>query len=163
MIRNNRVQKRFSAHDLGNFDDWRIKSNPKELKFCRHDHKGLVNMSTKGIDESFHGLGGMEEFRAKTGVFFRTPRTLIRVNSWFQGISIRLDVLESLQRVTRSSENHSSSRAQDSSKENRIHPKQSTNRTRLNWIQNPGGHKEDWASFPDQSQYNNSKLHASNP
>ena len=70
-----------------------------------------------------------------------------------RGISTRLDVFESLQRVTRSSENHSSSRAQDSSKENRIHPKQSTNRTRLNWIQNPGGHKEDWASFPDQSQY----------
>ena len=79
-----------------------------------------------------------------------------------RGISTRLDVLESLQRVTRSSENHSSSRAQDSSKENRIHPKQSTNRTRLNWIQNPGGHKEDWASFPDQSQYKNSKFHGSN-
>ena len=72
-----------------------------------------------------------------------------------RGISTKLDVLESLQRVTRSSENHSSSRAQDSSKENRIHPKQRTNRTRLNWIQNPGGHKEDWVSFPDQSQYKN--------
>ena len=80
-----------------------------------------------------------------------------------RGISTRLDVLESLQRVTWSSENHSSSRAQDSSKENRIHPKQSTNCMRLNWIQNPGGHKEDWASFPDQSQYKNSKIHTSNP
>ena len=32
-------------------------------------------MSTEGIDESLHGLGGIEEFRAKTGLFFRTPRT----------------------------------------------------------------------------------------
>jgi hypothetical protein len=47
---------------FGNFDDWRVKSSPKELKFCRHDHKGLVNMSTEGIDESLHGLGGIEEF-----------------------------------------------------------------------------------------------------
>jgi len=81
VIGKSRVQKRFSARDLGNFDDWRFESNPKELKFCRHDHKGLVNMSTEGIDESLHGLGEIEEFRQKTGVFFRTPRTLIRVIS----------------------------------------------------------------------------------
>ena len=66
---------------FGNFDDWRIKSSPKDLKFCRHDHEGLVIMSTEGIDESLHGLGGIEEFRAKTGVFFGMPRTSIRVNS----------------------------------------------------------------------------------
>ena len=33
----------------------------------------------------------------------------------------------------------------------------------MKWIQNPGGHKEDWASFPDQSQYMNSKIHSPNP
>ena len=33
VIGKSRVQKRFSARDLGNFDDWRFKSNPKELKF----------------------------------------------------------------------------------------------------------------------------------
>ena len=65
----------FQPATFENFDDWRVKSSPKELKFCRHDHKGLVNMSTEGIDESLHGLGGIEEFRAKTGLFFRTPRT----------------------------------------------------------------------------------------
>jgi hypothetical protein len=81
VIGKSRVQKRFSTRDLGNFDDWRFKSNPKELKFCRHDHKGLVNMSTDGIDESLHSLGEIEEFRPKTGVFFRMPRTLIRVIS----------------------------------------------------------------------------------
>ena len=59
----------FQPATFGNFDDWRVKSSPKELKFCSHDHKGLVNMSTEGIDESLHGLGGIEEFRAKTRVF----------------------------------------------------------------------------------------------
>ena len=59
----------FQPATFGNFDDWRIKSNPKELKFCRHDHKGLVNMSTEGIDESLHGLGGIEEFPSKNGGF----------------------------------------------------------------------------------------------
>ena len=52
----------FQPATFGNFDDWRIKSSPKELKFCRHDHKGLVLMSTEGIDESLHDLGGIEEF-----------------------------------------------------------------------------------------------------
>ena len=66
---------------FGIFDDWRVKSSPKELKFCSHDQKGLVNMSTEGIDESLHSLGGIDEFRAKMGVFFRTSKTSIRVNS----------------------------------------------------------------------------------
>ena len=64
----------FQPATFGNFDDWRIKSSPKELKFCRHDHKGLVNMSTEGIDESLHGLGGIEEFPSKNGVFSRTQK-----------------------------------------------------------------------------------------
>ena len=34
---------------------------------------------------------------------------------------------------------------------------------RLNSKSKPGGHKEDWASFPDQSQYMNSKIHTPNP
>ena len=49
-------------------DDWRIKSSPKELKFCSHDHKGLVNTTTEGINESLHGLGGIEEFPSKNEV-----------------------------------------------------------------------------------------------
>ena len=66
---------------FGKLDDWRIKTRPKGLKFCRHGHKDLVNIPTKGIDESLHGLGGIEEFPSKNGVFSRTPRTSIRVNS----------------------------------------------------------------------------------
>ena len=54
---------------FGKLDDWRIKTSPKELKFCRHGHKDLVNIPTKRIDESLHGLGEIEEFPSKNGVF----------------------------------------------------------------------------------------------
>ena len=64
----------FHPATFGNFDDWRIKSSPKELKFCRHDHKGLVNMSTEGIDESLHGLAGIEEISSKNGVFLEREK-----------------------------------------------------------------------------------------
>ena len=50
-------------------DDWRIKTSPNLTKFCRHDHKDLVNIPTKRIDESLHGLGGIQEFPSKNGVF----------------------------------------------------------------------------------------------
>jgi hypothetical protein len=59
---------------LEKLDDLRIKSSPNLAKLCRHDHKGLVNMSTEGIDESLHGLGGIEEFPSKNRVFSRTQK-----------------------------------------------------------------------------------------
>ena len=52
----------FEPATLEKLDDWRIKSSQNLTKFCRHDHKGLVNMSTEGINESLHDLGGIEEF-----------------------------------------------------------------------------------------------------
>ena len=55
-------------------DDRRIKSSPNLTKIRRHDHKGLVNMSTEGIEESLHGLGGIEEIPSKIGVFSRTQQ-----------------------------------------------------------------------------------------
>ena len=88
-------------------------------------------MSTEGIDESLHGLGGIEEFPSKNGVFSKMQKLRFEKTRDSWGFSTRLDGLESPQRVMRSSGNHSSSRAQDSSKKNRNHPKQSTNRTRL--------------------------------
>ena len=126
MIGKNRVQKRFSARDLRNFDDWRFKSNPKELKFCRHDHKGLVNTSTEGIDESLHGLGGIEEIPSKNGVFSRTQKLRFEETRDSGGCSTRLDGLGSLQGVTKSSRSSPSSRAQELTKENRISTKQGT-------------------------------------
>ena len=65
-----------------------------------HDHKGLVNMSTEGIDESLHGLGGIEEFPSKNGVFSRTQKCRFEGTRDSAGFSTRLDGLESLQRVT---------------------------------------------------------------
>ena len=65
----------FQPASFGNLDDWKIKPSPKGLKFCRHDHKDLVNIPTKGIDELLHGLGGIEEFPSKNGVFSRTQKT----------------------------------------------------------------------------------------
>ena len=57
---------------FGKLDDWRITTSPKGLKFCRHDHKDLVNIPTKEIDESLHGLGGIEEFPVRPKINTRT-------------------------------------------------------------------------------------------
>ena len=64
----------FQPESFGKPNDWRIKSSPEGLKFCRHDHKDFVNMSTKGIDELLHDLRGIEEFPSKNGVFSRTQK-----------------------------------------------------------------------------------------
>ena len=62
----------FQPAFFGKLDDFAIKTRPKRLKICRHDHKVLVNISTEGIDESLHGFGRIEEFPSKNGVFSRT-------------------------------------------------------------------------------------------
>ena len=140
-------------------DDRVGKSSPNLTKFCRHDHKGLVNTSTEGIDELLHGLGEIDEILSKIGVFSRTPKLQFEGARESEGFRARQDGLGTPQGVTKSSRTTPSTRAHESTRENRIHPKQSTKHTRLTRIQNPGGHKEDWASFPDQSQYMNSKIH----
>ena len=55
-------------------DDRVTKSSPNLTKFRRHDHKGLVNTSTEGIDELLHGLGEIDEIQSKIGVFSRTQK-----------------------------------------------------------------------------------------
>ena len=57
-------------------------------------------MSTEGIDESLHGLGGIEEFRAKRGFSLERQELRFERTRDSREISTRLDVLESLQRVT---------------------------------------------------------------
>ena len=76
------------------------------------------------------------------------------------GCSTRLHVLESLQRVTKSSRTKLSTRAQESTKENRISTKQGTRCMKLKRIQKPRGHKEERASFPDQFHTRVSKIHS---
>ena len=56
-------------------------------------------MSMEGIDESLHGLGGIEEFPNKNGVFLRTQKLRFEKTRDSWGFSTWLDGLESLQRV----------------------------------------------------------------
>ena len=68
-----RAQKQiFQPAILEELNDRKAKSRPNLTKFCRHDHKGLMNMSTEEINKSLHGLGGIEEFPSKNGVFSKT-------------------------------------------------------------------------------------------
>ena len=56
----------FQPATFEKLNDSRIKTSPNLTRICRHVHKGLVNMSTEGIDESLHEMGGIEEFPSKT-------------------------------------------------------------------------------------------------
>ena len=102
------------------------KSSPKLSTFRRHDPKGLVNMSTEGIDELLHGLGEIDEIRSKIGVFLRTQKLRFVVTRDSRGFSTRLDGFESLQRVTKTSRIKPSTRAHESTKENRNSIKRGT-------------------------------------
>ena len=95
-------------------DDRVTKSSPNLTKFRRHDHKGLVNTSTEGIDELLHGLGEIGKIRSKTGVFSRTQKLRFVVTRDLGGFSTGLDDFESLQRVTKTSRIKPSTRAQES-------------------------------------------------
>jgi len=44
-----------------------MRSNHTKLR--REDHKGLENNLTEGIDESIHGLEGIDDLAIKSGVF----------------------------------------------------------------------------------------------
>ena len=91
-----------------------------------------MNTSTEGIDELLHGLGEIDEILSEIGVFSRTSKLQFEEACESEGFRARQDGLGTPQGVTKSSRNNPLSRAQDSSKENRNHPKQSTIRTRLN-------------------------------
>ena len=87
-------------------------------------------MSTEGIDESLHGLGGIEEFLSKNGVFSRTKKRQFEARE-SEGFSTRLDGLGAPQGVTKSSRTNSLSRAQETTMENRISIKQGTKRKKF--------------------------------
>ena len=123
-------------------DDRVTKSSSNLTKFHRHDHKGLVNMSTEGIDELLHGLGQIDEIQSKIGVFSRTQKLRFVVTRDLGGFSTRLDDFESLQRVTKTTKIKPSTLAHESTKENRNSIKRGTRRMNSNRKQTPGGHKE---------------------
>ena len=83
-------------------------------------------MTTEGIDESLHGLGGIEEIPSKIGVFSRTHLLRFGGTRDSGGYSTRLDGFESLQRVTKSSRIKPLTRAHESTKENRNSIKRGT-------------------------------------
>ena len=143
----------FQPAFLRKLDDQVTKSSPNLIKFRRHDHKGLVNMYTKGIDELLHGLGRIDEIRSKIGVFSRTQKLRFVVTRDFGGFCTRLDGFELLQRVTKTSRIKPSTRAHESTKVNRNSIKRGTRSMNSNRKQMPGGHKEERASFPTQSPY----------
>ena len=76
-------------------------------------------MTTEGIDESLHGLGGIEEIPSKIGVFSRTQQLRFGGTRDSGGYSTGLEGFESQQRVTKSSRIKPSTRAHESTKENR--------------------------------------------
>ena len=75
-------------------------------------------MSMEGIDESLHGLEGIEEIPSKIGVFSRTQQLRFGGTCDSGGYSTRLDSFESLQRVMKSSRIKPSTRTHESTKEN---------------------------------------------
>ena len=83
-------------------------------------------MSTEGIDESFHGLGGIEGIPSKIRVFSRTQKLQFEGTRDSGGFSTWLDGLELLQRVTQSPRNNLSSRTQELTKENQNSTKRGT-------------------------------------
>ena len=75
-------------------DDRVTKSSPKLTKFRRHDHKGLVNTSTEGIDELLHGLGEIDEILSKIRVFSKIPKCRYEETRDSGGFCTRPDGLE---------------------------------------------------------------------
>ena len=49
-----------------------MSSNHTKLR--RKDHKGLENKPTEGINESIHGLEGIEDLANKNGVFSKNRK-----------------------------------------------------------------------------------------
>ena len=116
-------------------------------------------MSTEGIDESLHGLGGIEEFPSKNGVFSRTQKHQFEGARESEGFSTRL---EGLGTPPRSHENNKKQLLTSCTRidnENRNSTKQGTKRKGLRRDQNPGGHKKDRTSFPNQIHSKVSTIH----
>jgi len=99
----------FQAAFFQELDDRVAKSSPNLTKFCRHDHKGLVNTSTGGIDELLHAMGGIDEILSKIGVFSRMPKLQFEGARESEGFRARQDGLGTPQGVTKSSRNNPSS------------------------------------------------------
>ena len=84
-------------------------------------------MSTEGIDESLHGLGGIEEFPSKNGVFSRTQKHQFEGARESEGFSTKLEGLGTPQGVTKTTRTNSSPCAQESTTKIEIQPNKARN------------------------------------
>ena len=84
-------------------------------------------MSTEGMDESLHGLGGIEEFPSKNGVFSRTQKHQFEGARESEGFSTRLEGLGTPQGVTKTTRTNSSPHAQESTTKIEIQPNKARN------------------------------------
>ena len=148
----------FQPATFGNLDDWGIKSSPKQLKFWGDEDDDFKNTSPKDSNESPHRLRGIGRNRSKSGVFSRTRKAPIEGTRDSVDFSTRLDGLESLLRVTKSSRNRPQSHAPRTKHGEPKLISWKPQSMKLMQIQKPGGHKEVRASFPDQFQYKVSKI-----
>src|SRR6185312_9811085 len=139
------------------------KSSPNLTKFCRHDHRRLVNTSTEGIDELLHGLGEIDEIRSKIGVFSRTPKLRSVVTRDFWGFNTRLDGFESLQRLTKSSRSKPSSRVQESTAKIEFQSSKAQDERNRSEFKAPEGTRREGPPFPHDLCSKYSRIHASNP
>jgi hypothetical protein len=149
----------FQPANFEKLDDWTIKSSPKELKFWGDENDDFMNTSPKDFDESPHRLRGIERNRSKSVVFSRTQKLRFEGARESQGFSTRLEGLGTPQEVTKTTRNNSSPRAQESTTKIEIQPNKARNEKGLRRDQNPGGHKEDRASFPNQIHSKVSTIH----
>ena len=63
------AQKLCSSRLKPKFDDSWIKTSSNHTKLRREHHKDLENNPTEGIEESIHGLEGIDDLANKNGVF----------------------------------------------------------------------------------------------
>jgi len=72
--RSPRAQKLYFSWLNPKLDESRIKTSSNHTKLRRKDHKGLENKPTEGINESIHGLEGIEDLANKNGVFSKNRK-----------------------------------------------------------------------------------------
>ena len=119
-------------------------------------------MSTEGIDESLHGLGGIEEFLSKNGVFSRTKKRQFEARE-SEGFSTRLDGLGAPQGVTKTTRTNSSPCAQESTTKIEIQPNKARNGKDLDEIKTPEGTRRIGPPFPINLSTKSSQFHDKNP
>ena len=72
--RSPRAQKLYFSWLNPKLDESWIKTSSNHTKLRRKGHKGLENKPTEGINESIHGLEGIEDLANKNGVFSKNRK-----------------------------------------------------------------------------------------